>query len=142
MHFVLSKRNRNCRQKWWLQEWLCPPRDEGVGQTAPGVEDADDFSEQEDGRNGDGMEDLYAVGLQELVDLNAVNVAIDTRSQARMYGFVFLSLARARTRTHTMRCGRIVAVVVVFVFLFFSKVRGKHLPPLLSTGSLKLTLIQ
>lgn len=31
----------------------------------------------------DGMEDVYAIGFQELVDLNAVNVAIDIRSQAR-----------------------------------------------------------
>ncbi|CAN0371850.1 unnamed protein product, partial [Discosporangium mesarthrocarpum] len=27
------------------------------------------------------MADIYAVGLQEMVDLNAVNVAIDTKSQ-------------------------------------------------------------
>lgn len=92
----------------------------------PGVEDADDFSEQEDGQNGDGMEDLYAVGLQELVDLNAVNVAIDTRSQARMLVFVVLSLAHARTRTPPMRCGRI--AVVVFVGGGFSRVRGKCTP--------------
>lgn len=32
---------------------------------------------------GDGMEDVYAIGFQELVDLTAVNVAIDIRSQAR-----------------------------------------------------------
>lgn len=28
------------------------------------------------------MADVYAIGLQEVVDLNAVNVAIDIRSQA------------------------------------------------------------
>lgn len=33
--------------------------------------------------NAGQMKDVYAIGLQELVDLNAVNVAIDTRSQAR-----------------------------------------------------------
>lgn len=29
------------------------------------------------------MQDVYAVGLQEVVDLNAVNVAIDIKSRAR-----------------------------------------------------------
>lgn len=33
------------------------------------------------------MEDLYAIGIQELVDLNAVNVTIDTRSQVRQILF-------------------------------------------------------
>lgn len=31
------------------------------------------------------MADVYAIGLQEVVDLNAVNVARDRNSQARIY---------------------------------------------------------
>ena len=34
-------------------------------------------------RKGDGTQDVYAVGLQEVVDLNAVNIAINKRSQDR-----------------------------------------------------------
>jgi hypothetical protein len=29
------------------------------------------------------MADIYAIGLQEMVDLNAVNVAVDKKSQSR-----------------------------------------------------------
>ncbi|CAM9352969.1 unnamed protein product [Ectocarpus fasciculatus] len=78
----------------WLHEWLCPEeRPEGKGRSGgdassapqPAAEagnaesaGAETFASKE----GDGMEDVYAIGFQELVDLNAVNVAVDIKSQA------------------------------------------------------------
>ena len=54
-------------------------QDAGAG---PNNRHAENGSVGEDAES-DGMEDVYAIGFQELVDLNAVNVAIDIRSQAR-----------------------------------------------------------
>ncbi|CAM9717188.1 unnamed protein product [Ectocarpus sp. 4 AP-2014] len=78
----------------WLHEWLCPAeRPEGKGRSSgdassaqpppakagnAGSVCAETFASEE----GDGMEDVYAIGFQELVDLNAVNVAVDIKSQA------------------------------------------------------------
>lgn len=48
-----------------------------------------DDQDEEEGSKGskrtsaDGMADIYAIGLQEVVDLNAVNVAMDKNSQVR-----------------------------------------------------------
>lgn len=50
---------------------------------AKGKDECGQDGVQTGSENRDGMSDLYAIGLQEVVDLNAVNVAIDTRSQAR-----------------------------------------------------------
>lgn len=63
--------------KRWLYEWLCPGN---AGGTYGGVRDGCG-NQKADKLNEDGMEDVYAIGLQEFVDLNAVNVTIDTKSQ-------------------------------------------------------------
>lgn len=82
--------------KLWLHEWLCPDGEKvGDGESnkinnkdttesAAGTGKEKDCTESSnvDETIGDGMEDVYAIGFQELVDLNAVNVAIDIRSQA------------------------------------------------------------
>lgn len=63
--------------QWWLCEWLCPKE---ADASEPGVKNENRSSTE---KHEDGMEDMYAIGLQEVVDLNAVNVAIDHKSQAR-----------------------------------------------------------
>lgn len=97
-------------KKLWLHEWVCPEdglveeegsvdnqeNTQGAAEKTPAGESgldkkcAETDSVSED-IEGDGMEDVYAIGFQELVDLNAVNVAIDIRSQARerekMFGY-------------------------------------------------------
>ncbi|CAM9117041.1 unnamed protein product, partial [Laminaria digitata] len=90
----VNAKKPDCPDCWWLHEWLCP-RDEGDGGAARREEDSPDkkkaalqhdaktcSSKTEDSSKEDGMADVYAIGLQEVVDLNAVNVAIDIRSQA------------------------------------------------------------
>lgn len=86
-----SPQNSTC--KLWLHEWLCPEeRPEGnrrsngdassAPQAAAEAENAESvFPETSASEEGDGMEDVYAIGFQELVDLNAVNVAVDIKSQ-------------------------------------------------------------
>lgn len=67
--------------QWWLDEWLRPTK-EASNENEFGAGQSDDCGNKKDStKNVDGMEDVYAVGLQEVVDLNAVNVTIDTRSQ-------------------------------------------------------------
>lgn len=80
-----------CDRKLWLHEWVCPQhgsvgyggnnnsKKAGAGKGKDCAESSNDGETEGD----DGMEDVYAIGFQELVDLNAVNVAIDIRSQAR-----------------------------------------------------------
>lgn len=65
--------------QWWLQDWLCPREAESSNDAGRGGSNG----EVDNGAKDDGMEDIYAVGLQEVVDLNAVNVAIDSKSQVR-----------------------------------------------------------
>ncbi|CAM9247166.1 unnamed protein product, partial [Scytosiphon promiscuus] len=76
----------------WLHEWLCPEdamektgtindsSSVSAADAAPSeVKSADTsgINVMSERAKGDGMEDVYAIGFQELVDLNAVNVAID-----------------------------------------------------------------
>ncbi|CAM9157086.1 unnamed protein product, partial [Sphacelaria rigidula] len=75
----------------WLYEWLSPKNDEqdAVAEKAESASDSKsrDDQDEEEGSKGskrtsaDGMADIYAIGLQEVVDLNAVNVAMDKNSQ-------------------------------------------------------------
>lgn len=65
--------------QWWLQDWLCP-RD---AENSDGADRRGPDCHVDNGAKDDGMEDIYAIGLQEVVDLNAVNVAIDSKSQVR-----------------------------------------------------------
>lgn len=107
-------------QKLWLHEWICPEdalveeggsartqgnKEEGLPvEPAPGA--GPDNKRAETGRVGeetcicDGMEDVYAIGFQELVDLNAVNVAIDIRSQVRLRQILSLTRMIARQTRH------------------------------------------
>lgn len=70
---------------------VCTPKNkhDSEAEEAPTAEAGYDSSSHADSRpvdeetECDGMKDVYAIGFQELVDLNAVNVAIDIRSQAR-----------------------------------------------------------
>lgn len=57
-------------------------------ESAPGsksrdVQDEEEGSKESKRTSADGMADIYAIGLQEVVDLNAVNVAMDKNSQVR-----------------------------------------------------------
>eukprot|EP00903_Cladosiphon_okamuranus_P016392 g15117.t1 len=77
----------------WLHEWVCP--EDGLLEERQCVRNQDDKEDSpvdnKQPEHGslcgepiyDGMEDVYAIGFQELVDLNAVNVTIDIRSQKR-----------------------------------------------------------
>ena len=56
--------------------------DEGGGGDGGGGGGGGDVGDGDGEKQKDGMADVYAIGLQEVVDLNAVNVAIDIRSQA------------------------------------------------------------
>ncbi|CBJ29438.1 conserved unknown protein [Ectocarpus siliculosus] len=79
----------------WLHEWLCPAegpegkeRSSGDASSAPPAAakagNAESVcAETSASEEGNGMEDVYAIGFQELVDLNAVNVAVDIKSQKR-----------------------------------------------------------
>lgn len=75
------------------EQGSAPDQDAGAG---PNNRHAENGSVGEDPES-DGMEDVYAIGFQELVDLNAVNVAIDIRSQARKR-CAKLTLFRSRAR--------------------------------------------
>ena len=48
-----------------ISQWLCPPNSSFIDS------------------NGAPNSDIYIVGFQEMVDLNVVNVASDTKSQQR-----------------------------------------------------------
>eukprot|EP00953_Heterococcus_sp_UTEX-ZZ885_P000899 1000-Heterococcus_DN1.PRE.5 len=51
------------------------------------------------------MADIYAIGLQEMVDLNAVNVAVDKKSQSRSAKcFILLTLIAATAPTLNFHC--------------------------------------
>eukprot|EP00978_Attheya_sp_CCMP212_P022016 scaffold65048_cov43-Attheya_sp.AAC.1 len=64
-------------------------------------EDLDDWLCVNWGRNGEHAPDIVAVGFQEIVDLNAVNVAVDNKSQQRSMHWVERIKATLNSAKHT-----------------------------------------